>query len=387
MNLGPAAFGGRPAAAAVGASPQFRDGRFHNTAAATALPRGAARTAAREMIFGKQVRRPTGPVPLGTPGAAPAEGLHLTWYGHASTLVEIDGRRVLFDPVWSKRCSPFPFAGPRRLHPPPVPLDALPPLDAIVISHDHYDHLDLPTVRELVRTQEAPFVVPLGVGAHLDRWRVPRRRIVELDWDDGVDLASGSGPASAAASATAGSDGAGGPGHPASATTGPDGAGRAGRSAIAAGLRLTATAARHFSGRLFARDRTLWGSWVVEAGGRKVFYTGDSGYFDGYAAIGEKYGPFEASLIQIGAYSVAWPDIHMTPEDAVKAHVDVRAGLLLPVHWATFVLSYHSWSEPVDRLWREAKAYDVPVAIPRPGDRIDVAAPPVVDAWWQPLSG
>ncbi|BCB83539.1 hypothetical protein Psuf_008520 [Phytohabitans suffuscus] len=162
MNLGPAAFGGRPAAAAVGASPQFRDGRFHNTAAATALPRGAARTAAREMIFGKQVRRPTGPVPLGTPGAAPAEGLHLTWYGHASTLVEIDGRRVLFDPVWSKRCSPFPFAGPRRLHPPPVPLDALPPLDAIVISHDHYDHLDLPTVRELVRTQEAPFVVPLG---------------------------------------------------------------------------------------------------------------------------------------------------------------------------------------------------------------------------------
>jgi L-ascorbate metabolism protein UlaG (beta-lactamase superfamily) len=356
VNLGPATFGGRPDAAAVGASPRYRDGRFHNTVAASVLPRGAMRAAMREMIFGKQVRKPTGPVPLITPGAAPAEGLHLTWYGHASTLVELDGRRVLFDPVWSKRCSPFAFAGPRRLHPPPVPLAELPPVDAIVISHDHYDHLDLPTVRELVRTQEAPFLVPLGVGAHLDRWRVPRERIVELDWDDGVDIAPGR--LASGASATSG-----------------------------AGLRLTATAARHFSGRLFARDRTLWGSWVVEAGGHKVFYTGDSGYFDGYAAIGEKYGPFDASLIQIGAYSPAWPDIHMTPEDAVKAHVDLRAGLLLPVHWATFVLSYHSWSEPVDRLWREAKEFDVPVAIPRPGERVDVGTPPVVDAWWQPLSG
>ncbi|BCB78665.1 Zn-dependent hydrolase [Phytohabitans flavus] len=326
----------------VGASPLYRDGRFHNTVAATVLPPGAARTAARRLLFGKEVRRPTGPVPLVRAGAAPAEGLHLTWYGHASSLVELDGRRVLFDPVWSKRASPFQFAGPRRLHPPPVPLGALPQVDAIVISHDHYDHLDLHTVRELVRTQEAPFLVPLGVGAHLDRWRVPRQRIVELDWDDGIDLA---------------------------------------------GLRLTATAARHFSGRGIARDRTLWGSWVVEVAGRKVFYTGDSGYFEGYAAIGEQYGPFEASLIQIGAYSVAWPDIHMTPEDAVKAHVDLRAGLLLPVHWATFVLSYHGWSEPVERLWREAKAFDVRVAIPRPGERVDVGAPPVVDAWWQPLSG
>jgi len=342
MKIGPATFGGRPDPSQVGASPQFRGGRFHNTVAATPLPRGAMRAAMRELIFGKQVRRPTSPVPLVTPSAAPAEGLHITWYGHASTLVEIDGRRVLFDPVWSKRCSPFPFAGPKRLHPPPVALDALPPLDAIVISHDHYDHLDLPTVRELVRTQDAPFLVPLGVGAHLDRWRVPRQRIVELDWDDSVDLA---------------------------------------------GLRLTATAARHFSGRLFTRDRTLWGSWVVEGGGKKVFYTGDSGYFDGYAAIGEKYGPFDASLIQIGAYSPAWPDIHMTPEDAVKAHVDVRAGLLLPVHWATFVLSYHSWSEPVDRLWREAKELDARLTVPRPGERVDVSTPPAVDAWWQPLSG
>ena len=376
MKIGPAAFGGQPDAAQLGASPQYRDGRFRNTVAATVLPRGAMRAAMREMIFGKQVRKPTAPVPLVTPGAAPAEGLHLTWYGHASSLVEIDGRRVLFDPVWSKRCSPFQFAGPRRLHPPPVPLDALPQVDAIVISHDHYDHLDLPTVRQLVRTQEAPFLVPLGVGAHLDRWRVPRQRIVELDWDDGVDIApglAGSGPRSAATRP----DGAGRPGRPASGAS----------AASPAGLRLTATAARHFSGRLFARDRTLWGSWVVEAGGRKVFYTGDSGYFDGYAAIGEKYGPFDASLIQIGAYSPAWPDIHMTPEDAVKAHVDVRAGLLLPVHWATFVLSYHSWSEPVDRLWREAKAFDVPVAIPRPGERVDVGTPPAVDAWWQPLSG
>ncbi|WP_246278637.1 MBL fold metallo-hydrolase [Phytohabitans rumicis] len=341
VRFTPAAFGGRPDGDRMGRSARYRDGRFHNTVPATTLTPGTAPGAMRELIFGKQRRRPSGPVPLVTPGAAPADGLHVTWYGHASTLIEIDGRRVLFDPVWSKRCSPFQFAGPRRLHPPPIPLDQLPALDAIVISHDHYDHLDMPTVRSLVRTQEAPFLVPLGVGAHLDRWRVPKDRIVELDWDDGVEVS---------------------------------------------GLRFTATAARHFSGRAFARDRTLWGSWVVSGGDRSVFYTGDSGYFDGYAAIGEAHGPFDISLIQIGAYSPAWPDIHMTPEDAVKAHVDLRGGLLLPVHWATFNLSFHAWSEPADRLWREAKAYDVSVTIPRPGERVDVSDPPTVDGWWQPLS-
>jgi L-ascorbate metabolism protein UlaG (beta-lactamase superfamily) len=325
-------------------SPQFHDGAFRNTAPAHTMPPGSGWQLARNVLAGGHRRRPSGPVPLMTPdSAAPsaADGLHVTWYGHSSALVEIEGRRVLFDPVWSDRCSPSPRVGPRRLHPPPVALDRLPRLDAIVISHDHYDHLDMATVRALVRVQSAPFVVPLGVGAHLDRWGVPADRIIELDWDESHSVG---------------------------------------------GVRLTATAARHFSGRAFARDNTLWASWVLAGPTRRVFYSGDSGYFDGYAAVGAGYGPFDVTLIQIGAYGDAWPDIHMTPEDGARAHLDARGELLIPLHWATFNLAFHDWSEPVDRLWREAKARDIRLAVPRPGERVNVDDPPPVDGWWQSIA-
>ncbi|WP_158886736.1 MBL fold metallo-hydrolase [Amycolatopsis anabasis] len=339
----PAAMGAKPDPALLARSPQFRDGRFRNTAPRRDQEPGVLRDAAREMLFGDKVpRRPAGPIPLvSTRDGDPADGLHITWYGHSSTLVELDGARVLLDPVWGERVSPSRLVGPRRLHAPPVPLDRLPRLDAIVISHDHYDHLDLPSVRILLRTQTAPFVVPLGVGAHLRRWRVPESRIIELDWTESAELGE---------------------------------------------LKLTATAAQHFSGRGFAGDGTLWASWVVAGPRHRVFYTGDSGYFPGYAEIGREHGPFDASLIQIGAYAPGWPDIHMTPEEGVATHLDVRGGLLIPVHWATFTLSMHPWSEPADRVWREAKAHDVPLAVPRPGQRVDVGAPPPVDGWWQTLA-
>jgi L-ascorbate metabolism protein UlaG (beta-lactamase superfamily) len=342
----PVSLGGRPrgeGAQRVRRSPQYRDGTFHN--APTRYPSVAAvdRTVIRELLFGKQRRRPAGPVPTHRPqpAAGDADELAVVWYGHASALVEIEGHRVLIDPVWSERCSPSRLVGPRRLHPVPVPLSALPALDAVLISHDHYDHLDLPTVRALVRGQAAPFLVPLGVGAHLARWGVPADRIVELDWNEGVTVA---------------------------------------------GLRLTATPARHFSGRGFTRDRTLWSSWVVAGKRRRVFYTGDSGYFEGYAAIGAEHGPFDVTLMQVGAYDHAWPSIHMFPEEAVSAHLDLRGDLLLPVHWATFNLALHSWDEPVNRLWREAKDRGVRLAVPRPGQRVVVTDPPPVDGWWQTVA-
>lgn len=339
------AFGGQaagPRAERVARSPQYRDGAFHNAQVTSAMPPpGTMMDTLRELARGRERRHPRGPVPLvGQVAPAAADGLYVTWYGHSSALVELDGARVLFDPVWGERVSPATFAGPKRLHPVPVPLAELPELDAIVISHDHYDHLDLPSVRTLLRTQTAPFVVPLGVGAHLERWRVPADRIVELDWAEETTVA---------------------------------------------GLRLVATPAQHFSGRLFRRDGTLWTSWTVLGPTRRVFYTGDSGYFDGYARIGEQYGPFDLTLVQIGAYAPAWPHIHMTPEEGVAAHVDLCGDLLVPVHWATFNLSTHSWTEPADRLWLEAKARDVRLAVPRPGERVDVADPPAVDGWWQAL--
>ncbi|MCC5582090.1 MBL fold metallo-hydrolase [Microtetraspora sp. AC03309] len=337
----PAELGARPRgarAARVRRSPQFKGSAFANSMPSVVATPADSRQLVRDMLMSGRRRKPAGPVPVLVPTAAAESDLDIVWYGHATTLVEIEGRRVLFDPVWSDRCSPTPLLGPKRLHPLPVPAEELPPLDAIVISHDHYDHLDMATVRTLTRTQVAPFLVPLGVGAHLDRWGVPSNRIVELDWNETFTIA---------------------------------------------GLRVTVTEARHFSGRGLSRNPTLWGSWVLAGERRKVFYTGDSGYFDGYAAIGAAYGPFDVTLMQIGAYSPSWPDIHMTPEEAVEAHVALGGELLVPVHWATFVLAFHSWAEPVDRLWREAKARDLRLAVPRPGERISADRPPAVDGWWQ----
>ncbi|WP_412752351.1 MBL fold metallo-hydrolase [Krasilnikovia sp. M28-CT-15] len=322
-------------------SPQFSGGRFRNTVPATELTAASMPRVAAAAMSDRERRRPSGPIPVLRPDTGGAsDGLFVTWYGHSSALVEIEGRRVLLDPVWSDRCSPSRLLGPKRLHEPPVPLRDLPPIDAVLISHDHYDHLDMPTIRNLVDLQAAPFLVPLGVGAHLERWGVPAARIVELDWNERVTVA---------------------------------------------GVEFVATAARHFSGRGFARDETLWASWVIAGPTRKAFYSGDTGYFPGFAEIGAQHGPFDVTLVQVGAYGDAWPDIHMFPEDGVATHVDVRGGLMIPVHWATFNLALHDWAEPADRTWAEAKARDVRLAVPRPGERVDVDDPPAVDGWWQQI--
>ncbi|MEV7188613.1 MBL fold metallo-hydrolase [Kitasatospora sp. NPDC093102] len=343
----PAAFGRRPDGEReerVRNSPQYRDGVFHNAPSALARTAGAPGfdgATARRMLFERAGRVPARPVPTvrpETPSGPAAEGVKVTWYGHASALVEIEGFRVLLDPVWSDRCSPAAHVGPKRLHPVPVGLEELPQVDAVLISHDHYDHLDMVTVKRLVRSQSAPFAVPLGIGAHLRRWGVPEHRIIELDWDETCTLGD---------------------------------------------LVLTLTAAHHFSGRGLTRNTTLWGSWVIAGPSRKVFYTGDSGYFEGYARIGEQHGPFDAALVQIGAYDAAWADIHMTPEDAVLAHKDLTAGLLVPVHWCTFNLGLHPWAEPIERLVKAAKGQAVPLAVPRPGERVDVDNPPELDGWWE----
>ncbi|GAA1239225.1 MBL fold metallo-hydrolase [Kitasatospora nipponensis] len=348
----PAAFGRRPDAerdARIRNSPQFADGVFHN--APSTLARGAQevprpdRDTVRRMLTEREGRTPVRPVPLvrqlDSPDRPAAAGVELTWYGHASALVEVEGTRVLLDPIWSERCSPSAHVGPKRLHPVPVELEELPTVDVVLISHDHYDHLDMPTVKRLVRSQSAPFAVPLGIGGHLRRWGVPEHRIIELDWDETCTLGE---------------------------------------------LTVTLTSAHHFSGRALTRNTTLWGSWVIAGPTRKVFYTGDSGYFEGYAKIGAEHGPFDASLMQIGAYDAAWADIHMTPEDAVLAHRELDGGLLVPVHWCTFNLGLHPWAEPVERLLAEAKAQGVRVAVPRPGERVDVVDPPELDGWWEGLA-
>jgi L-ascorbate metabolism protein UlaG (beta-lactamase superfamily) len=323
----------------VAGSPQFSDGRFHNTLPTPALkPANARDGLLRQWHEERHNGHPGAPVPLARP-EIPAEAgeLAVTWFGHASALLEIDGHRVLVDPVWGERVSPSPTLGPTRLHPTPMALEDLPPVDAVVISHDHYDHLDLPTVRALLTRSTATFVVPLGIGMHLRGWGVPEGRIAELDWDGSTTVGE---------------------------------------------LTITCTEARHFSGRFFARDTTLWASWVITGPRHRVFFGGDTGYTPAFAAIGARFGPFDLTLLPVGAYNEAWRYIHMDPEEAVRAHGDLGGRVLLPIHWATFNLAFHRWAEPVQRACAAAERSGVRLVVPVPGQRVDVLDPPELSDWW-----
>ena len=340
----PRAMGGRRArlARAAAGSPHAADGRFGNTEPGTVIRPGAAAALARAVLTRDRSGRPSRPVPLAAPAPpGPAGPLALTWFGHSSVLLEVDGHRVLADPVWGERASPSHLLGPRRLHPVPMPLEQLPTVDAILVSHDHYDHLDLPTVRGLLHHSDAPFVVPVGIGAHLRRWAVPERRVIELDWEGSVAIGA---------------------------------------------LTLVCTEARHFSGRGLTRNTTQWSSWAVIGPRHRAFFGGDTGYTAAFAGIGARLGPFDLTALPIGAYSPHWPDIHLTPEEAARAHRDLDGGLLVPVHWATFDLGFHGWAEPVERLRSAAAAAGIALAVPRPGERIDGHAEPRPHDWWSSVA-
>jgi L-ascorbate metabolism protein UlaG (beta-lactamase superfamily) len=346
LHGAPAALGATPAEIqnVSQRSPNYQDGVFVNIDPASTLnlDREEQRMLLSELLFSAARSRPSKPIPVVAPAqadAAPA-GLAVYWYGHSTALVEIDGYRVLADPVWSRRCSPSQTLGPQRMHEVPAPLEALPAVDAVLISHDHYDHLDIDTIIGLARTQRAPFVVPLGVGAHLRKWGIPENRIVELDWNESHTVGE---------------------------------------------LTLVCTPARHFSGRFVTRNTTLWASWVIAGPRHRAFFGGDTGYTKSFAEIGADHGPFDLTLLPIGAYHPAWPDIHMNPEDAVQAHLDVAeadSGLLVPIHWATFRLAPHPWAEPVERLLKAAQPERIQVAVPKPGQRVDPDTA-TIDPWWQ----
>jgi len=343
LNDAPASLGAGPAEIrpVADSSPNYREGVFHNLEPATALRLDSeeSRLVLFDLFSTRAASRPGGTIPLVAPAATHSEPLAVSWLGHSTALVEIDGYRVLTDPVWSERCSPSRTVGPQRLHPVPAPLEALPALDAVVISHDHYDHLDMDTVLALARTQRAPFVVPLGVGAHLRQWRIPPERIIELDWNEPAQIGD---------------------------------------------LRLVCTPARHFSGRFLTRNTTLWASWAIIGPQHRAYFGGDTGYTRSFADIGAEHGPFDLTLMPIGAYNKSWPDIHMNPEEAVRAHRDVTdGGLLVPIHWCTFRLAPHPWAEPVERMLAAADDAGVQTAVPRPGGRVVAGARDAIDPWWK----
>ncbi|WP_344441014.1 MBL fold metallo-hydrolase [Kitasatospora nipponensis] len=345
------AFGAEPAGARlerIRRSPNFVDGAFRNPVPTRRLVyERSPLEITRAQLTGDRTRRmPAGPIPVhplksAELAEAPRSGLRLSWLGHATVLAELDGRRVLFDPVWGERCSPFPGIGPKRLHPMPIRLADLGPVDVVVISHDHYDHLDMTTIRALIGTG-AHFAAPLGVGAHLEHWGVPAARITELDWWESAEVT---------------------------------------------GLTLTATPARHYCSRgPRTNPHLLWASWAVAGPEHRLFHSGDTGYFPGFAEIGARLGPFDATMVQIGAYSDFWPEVHMTPEEGVRAHLDVRGAVLLPIHWGTFNLAPHPWEEPAERTVTAAQALGAVVAVPPPGVLFEPAEQPALRPWWRPLA-
>lgn len=267
----------------------------------------------------------------------PASGLRLTWLGHSTVLIEIDGTNLLLDPIWGDRPSPFTWAGPMRWYPPPVALDDLPEIDAVVISHDHYDHLDYPTLVQM-KDWDSKFVVPLGVGAHLEYWGIPADRIVELDWWDTAKINT---------------------------------------------IELACLPSRHASGR-FVNDymHTLWAGYGFIGPKHRVYYSGDTGPFPAMKEIGEKYGPFDVTMIEVGAYHRTWPDWHIGPEQAVKAHHLVGGKVFLPVHWGMWDLALHGWTEPAERVVAEAKKQGTTLAMPRPGESVEPANLKPFEKWW-----
>jgi L-ascorbate metabolism protein UlaG (beta-lactamase superfamily) len=279
----------------------------------------------------------------------PASGLRVTWFGHSCLLVEIDGLRVLIDPVWDERAAPVAWAGPRRFFAPTLPLELLPELDVILISHDHYDHLGQGTVEALSGlgcALKARWVTSLGVGAHLEKWGVDRARITELDWTESTVVSCG--------------------------RTGCE-------------LTLTAVPTRHFSGRRFKRNGTLWSSFVLRGGTHTVYFGADSGFWDGFAEIGAKYGPFDLTMLEIGAFHPLWASIHLGPEGAAKAFAALGGeGLLMPIHWGLFDLALHGWREPIERMTELATAEGIDLWSPLPGLPTEVVAGETLrSTWWQ----
>jgi L-ascorbate metabolism protein UlaG (beta-lactamase superfamily) len=327
-------------------SPRWIDGSFRNL---HPIPpglrdRSISMPTLSEFLCGGERRIPKGPLPsvnpLETWTRRPQSGLRATWLGHSTLLIELGGLRILTDPVWGPRASPSRLAGPKRFQPVPVPLKAMPTIDLVVISHDHYDHLDYPTIRELAK-HDVPFVTSLGVGAHLEAWGVRADRIVELDWWESYKASKG-------------------------------------------GVTVTAAPSQHFSGRgINNRNSTLWSSLVLRSETHSVFFSGDTGLTTEYEAIRDRLGPFDLVMLEVGAYHPAWGDIHLGPKNALQALKLLGGGAFLPVHWGTFCLAMHAWDQPAEELLKNASQVNGPLIMPRLGEPIEPAQAGKVDPWWR----
>jgi L-ascorbate metabolism protein UlaG (beta-lactamase superfamily) len=341
--------GGTPTAAqrqAYQQSGHFRDGLFFNPQPTEVSTGGSLFSALWRALFANTPdQNPAAPLPtqpldsLSITRKAPAM-VRVTWFGHSASLVEIGGKNVLLDPMLSVKMGPLAWVTPKRYNPSlAIAAEQLPAIDAVLISHDHYDHLDYKTIQK-IKGKVGHFYVPLGVGAHLQAWGVPTSQFTEMTWGDSVRLP---------------------------------------------GLTIISAPTRHFSGRgLTNRNSTFWSSWVLKAGGQRVFYSGDGGYGPHFQAIGQQHGPFNLALIECGQYDRQWAQIHMLPEQSVQAALDVRAQAMLPVHWGAFTEAHHAWNESVERATAEAGRRGLLLTTPELGQPVVLGAGPLPQLrWWR----
>lgn len=329
-------------------SPQYtaQEHRFHNLPNPDAKPtRGQWDIWSRFLFESKQGTVPVDPIPVRMLDKAALDALdntanHIIRLGHSSHMLKLRGKWWLIDPVFGPRASPVSWAGPKRFHQPPLTLDEVPPIEGLILSHDHYDHLDVPTI-EALKGRVKRYFVPLGVGKHLRDWGVPADKIEEFDWWQEGKWGD---------------------------------------------VTLTAAPSQHFSGRtLWDRDATLWASWSLRSGDNHIFYSGDSGYFSGFKTIGERLPRIDVALMENGAYDSYWPSVHMTPEETVKAFQDLGAGVLYLVHNSTFDLAFHTWRDPLERVAALAKEKGINLATPEIGEVLTVGKVRENRNWWEGL--
>jgi L-ascorbate metabolism protein UlaG (beta-lactamase superfamily) len=298
----------------------------------------------KDWILGVPNQTPEEPLPVVPVDSMTIASKHdslarVIWFGHSAFLLEINGKNILLDPMLGDYTGPHPWLGPSRFSDGiPIEIAKLPQIDAVVYSHDHYDHLDYETVLKL-KDKVKKFFLPLGVGSHLAAWGVDEDRIHELSWWDEIEME---------------------------------------------GLKFVSAPARHFSGRgILDRNTTMWASWIIKSENFTVYFSGDSGYGPHFEEIGEKYGPFDFAMLECGQYDLRWESVHLLPEQTAQAAIDINAKLAMPIHWGAFVLALHSWKDPLERLSPKAEELGVDVITPKIGEQININKANVEDNdWW-----
>lgn len=297
----------------------------------------------KEVLFDSENRRPKAKLPQIKPDfesfISKSDKLKFIWFGHSTLLLNTDNQNILIDPVFSENAAPFSFMV-KRFQAPVISLEVLPKIDTILISHNHYDHLDKKTIKFFKNTS-TKFIVPLGVKNILIKWGIDEDKVTELDWYHSTKQGQ---------------------------------------------IKFTATPAKHFSGRsLWDRNKTLWASWVIEGNSEKIFYSGDSGYGKHFKDIGEYFNGFDIAFIENGQYNEKWSDIHMMPNETVQAAIDLDAKVFVPIHWGMFDLSLHKWYEPIENSYSLAKEKKVPIIAPKLGKILTNEVHDESDLWWKSL--